>query len=162
MEPAPPTVPQNGGLGTYGSVVRVLKSSDFWEGGRGGLTIGRLGRLEEQPDTFCPSGARTQKLNQQCKGGCVTCRPTGPLRFLSASQACEDCLKRAVAACAANASQTQKQAWESTSHSRRHLATQAAPPPDHLSTMGNNGPDHPNAPRQSEVEVPPPSPRSHK
>ena len=36
------------------------KSSDFWGGGRGGLTIGRLGTLEEQPETFCPSGAETR------------------------------------------------------------------------------------------------------
>ena len=105
-----------------------------------------------------PQRGRNQKLNQQCKRGCVTCRPTGPLRFLSASQAFENSLKRAATACAANASQTQKQAWESTSHSRRHLETQAAPPPDHPSTMGHNGPDHPNAPRQSDVEVPPPPP----
>ena len=72
-------------------------------------------------------------------------------------------MKRTASACAANASQTQKQAWEITSQARRPLETQAPPPPEPPSTIGNDGPDHPNAPRQSDVEVaPPPSARANR
>ena len=80
-----------------------------------------------RPETFCSSGAENQKRNQQRKRRSLTCRPTGPLRFLPASQAADCSLKRAATACAANASQTQKQDWEITDHVRRHLETQAPP-----------------------------------